>query len=57
MSLFIYGAVMKPVLGAEELRKKGIEIFLKGEGKSIYRASNKICFEIQGGWGGELIYS
>lgn len=57
MSLFIYGAVMKAVLGAEELRKKGIEIFLKGERKSIYRASNKICFEIQGGWGGELIYS
>lgn len=30
MSHFIYVAVMKAVLGAEELRKKGIELFLKG---------------------------
>lgn len=29
MSLFIYVAVMKAVLGAEELSKKGIELFLK----------------------------
>lgn len=45
MSLFIYGAVMKAVLGAEELRKKGIEVFLKREGKSIYRASNEIVLK------------
>lgn len=30
MSLFIYVAVMKAVLGAEKLRKKGIELCLKG---------------------------
>lgn len=30
MSLFIYVAVMKAALGAEELRKKGIELCLKG---------------------------
>ena len=36
MSLFIYVAVMKAVLGAEELRKKGIELFLKGEGGEVH---------------------
>lgn len=30
MSLFIYVAVMKAVLVAAKLRKKGIELFLKG---------------------------
>lgn len=34
MSLFIYVAVMKAVLGGEELVKKEIELFLK-EGKSL----------------------
>lgn len=33
MSLFIYVAVMKAVLGAEKLRKKGIELCLKGGGE------------------------
>lgn len=34
MSLFIYVAVMKAVLGAEELGKKETELFLKRRGKS-----------------------
>lgn len=33
MSLFIYVAVMKAVLVAAELRKKGTELFLKGGGE------------------------
>lgn len=33
MSLFIYVAVMKAVLGAEELREKGIELGWKGKEK------------------------
>lgn len=46
MSLFIYVAVMKAVLVAAKLRKKGIEIFEGGEGKASYRPSNKIHLEI-----------
>lgn len=30
MSLFIYVAVMKPVLGVDEFRKKGLGSFLRG---------------------------
>lgn len=33
MSLFIYVAVMKAALEAEELRKKGIALFLKPGGE------------------------
>lgn len=49
MSLFIYVAVMKAVLGDEELVKKEIELFLRG-GKSLEtQGLGQIPFERQEG--------
>lgn len=44
MSLFIYVAVMKAVLVAVELRKKGTELFLKGGGEVQLRAFKQDSF-------------
>jgi hypothetical protein len=45
MSLFIYVAVTKAVLGDGAIEKKGTEPFSEKRGKSLYWASNTILFE------------
>lgn len=49
MSLFIYVAVMKAVLGDGELVKKEIELFLKG-GKGLQTRGLGPPFEVQEDW-------